>query len=129
MSFLDAHVERGPSGNRAVVEAVAALAGVVAVVDVEEDRVVGHSGVDDDDTREVVAHFTETWWELLNALLPVLGDATHLAWTPGRWWGCAGGDHVALGRAGRAVIVEEGVAGPFLAAVAGAGQVDGTQVW
>lgn len=129
MSFLDAHVERGPSGDRAAVKAVAALAGVVAVVDVEEDRVVGHSGVDDDDTREVVAHFTETWWELLNALLPVLGDAMDLPWTPGRWWVCAGGDHVAMGRAGRGVIVDQGAAGPFLTAVAGAGEVDGTQVW
>ncbi len=129
MSFLDAHVERGPSGNRAAVAAVAALPGVVAVVDVEEDRVVGHHGVDDDDQREVVAHFTSTWWELLNALLPVLGDAMDKVWTPGRWWGCAGGDHVALGRAGRAVIVESQAAGRFLPAVAGDGDVDGTQVW
>ncbi|MGH9003585.1 MAG: hypothetical protein ACRDYV_10690, partial [Acidimicrobiia bacterium] len=124
-----AHVERGPSGSRAAVQAVAALPGVVAVVDVEADRVVGHHGVDDDDTREVVAHFTETWWELLNALLPVLGDAMGLGWTPGRWWGCAGGDYVALGRAGRGIIVEQKVSGPFLTAVAGAGEVEGTQVW
>jgi hypothetical protein len=129
LSHLEAHVERAGSTNRADVSVVAALPGVVALVDVEDDRVVGHHGVDDDDTREVVAHFTETWWELLNALLPVLGDATNLAWTPGRWWGCGGGDHVALGRAGRALVVTQKAAAPFLAAVAGNGEVDGTQVW
>jgi roadblock/LC7 domain-containing protein len=111
------------------VAVVAALGGVVAVVDVEEDRVVGHSGVDDDDTREVVAHFTETWWELLNALLPVLGDATDLSWTPGRWWACAGGDHVAVGRAGRAVVVTRDAAPPFLTAVAADGALGDVQVW
>ena len=129
MSYLDAHVDRGPSGERADAKAVGALPGVVAVVDIEEDRVVDHHGVDDDDTREVVAHFTSTWWELLNALLPVLGDATDLAWTPGRWWGCGGGDHMALGRAGRALVVTREAAPPFLTAVANGGAVEGVQVW
>jgi hypothetical protein len=129
VSYLDAHVDRGPSGSRAAVKSVAALPGVVAVIDVEEDRVVGHHGVDDNDTREVVAHFTETWWELLNALLPVLGDATDLAWTPGRWWGCGGGNHVAVGRAGRALVVTQEAAPLFLTAAAGGGAVEGVQVW
>ena len=43
MSYLDAHVDRGPSGERADAKAVGALPGVVAVVDIEEDRVAGYT--------------------------------------------------------------------------------------
>ena len=129
MSYLDAHVERTPSEGRAGLSTVAALPGVVAVVDVEDDRLVGSYGIDSDDTLEVLVHFAGTWWELLNALLPVLGDAMEMSWTPGRWWACGGGEHVALGRAERAVVVTSEAAAPFLAAAAGAGRVEGTQVW
>ena len=106
------------------IDAVHKLAGVVTVLDVEDDRVVDHRGVADPDNLEIVLHFTGTWWELLAALLPVLGDALESGWTPGRWWACAGGDHVALGRDGRALLVEAAAAGPYLAALAGDGIVD-----
>jgi hypothetical protein len=115
---------------RASIDDVHKLSGVVTVLDVEDGRVADHRGVDDPDNLEIVLHFTGTWWELLGALLPVLGDALATTWTPGRWWACAGGDHVALGRDDRAVLVETGAAaGAFLAAVAGDGLVEGTRVW
>lgn len=116
-------------GARDSVDAVQKLPGVVTVLDVEDGRVVDHRGVADPDNLEIVLHFTGTWWELLGALLPVLGDALGDVWTPGRWWACAGGDHVALGRDGRALLVEAGAAGPCLAALAGDGTVEGIRVW
>jgi len=116
-------------GARDSIDAVHKLPGVVTVLDVEDDRVVDHRGVADPDNLEIVLHFTGTWWELLGALLPVLGDALARPWTPGRWWACAGGDHVALGRDGRALLVEVAAADPYLSALAGDGAVDGTQVW
>lgn len=108
---------------------MAELAGVVTVLDVEDGRVVGHRGVANPDNLEIVLHFTGTWDELLSALLPVLGDALESGWTPGRWWACAGGDHVALGRDGRALLVQAGVAGAYLAALAGDGTAFGTRIW
>jgi len=114
---------------RASIDTVWKLPGAVTVLDVENDRVVEHRGVADPDNLEIVLHFTGTWWELLGALLPVLGDALGSGWTPGRWWACAGGDHVALGRDGRALLIEAGAAGPYLAAVAGDGTVEGIRVW
>ena len=108
---------------------MAELAGVVTVLDVEDGRVVDHRGVADPDNLEIVLHFTGTWEELLGALLPVLGDALESGWTPGRWWACSGGDHVALGRDGRALLVEAGVAAPFLAALAGDGTAAGSRIW
>ena len=116
-------------GERDSIDAVHKLGGVVTVLDVEDDRVADYRGVTDPDNLEIVLHFTGTWWELLGALLPVLGDALDCQWTPGRWWACAGGDHVALGRDGRALLVEGATAGPYLAALAGDGTVDGVQVW
>src|SRR5436305_3516961 len=74
---------------RGSIDAVSRLPGVVTVLDVENDRVVDHRGVADPDNLEIVLHFTGTWWELLGALLPVLGDALDRRWTPGRWWACA----------------------------------------
>jgi hypothetical protein len=114
---------------RQPIDSVAKLAGVVTVLDVEDGRVVDHRGVADPDNLEIVLHFTGTWEELLNALLPVLGDALDSGWTPGRWWACAGGDHVALGRDGRALLVAANTSGAYLAALAGNGTVEGTQVW
>jgi hypothetical protein len=114
---------------RQPIDSVAGLTGVVTVLDSEDGRVVGHRGVADPDNLEIVLHFTGTWEELLAALLPVLGDALDRGWTPGRWWACAGGDHVALGRDGRALLVEAGVGSAYLAALAGDGTVEGTQVW
>jgi hypothetical protein len=116
-------------GDRASIDEVAKLAGVRTVLDVENDRVVDHRGVADPDNLEIVLHFTGTWWEILEALLPVLGDALDTGWTPGHWWACAGGDHVALGRDGRALLVESRSAGLFLAALAGDGVVSGSRVW
>ena len=114
---------------RAPIDAVHKLAGVATVLDVEGGRVADHRGVDDPDNLEIVLHFAGTWWELLGALLPVLGDALGAGWTPGRWWACAGGEHVAVGRDDRAVLVEAASAGLFVAAVAGDGTVDGIRVW
>lgn len=111
------------------IDAVWKLPGAVTVLDVEDDRVVDHRGIADPDNLEIVLHFTGTWRELLVALLPVLGDALGSTWTPGRWWACAGGDHVALGRDGRALLIEAGAAGPYLSAVAGDGTVEGIRVW
>ena len=115
--------------GRASIDDVHKLPGVVTVLDVEDGRVADHRGVDDPDNLEIVLHFTGTWWELLGALLPVLGDALATPWTPGRWWACAGGEFVALGRDGRAVLVGAASAPPFLAAVAGGGTVDGVRIW
>lgn len=114
---------------RDAIDVVQALPGVVTVLDIENDRVVDHRGVADPDNLEIVLHFAGTWWELLGALLPVLADALDRHWTPGRWWACAGGDHVALGRDGRAVLVEAGAAAAHLAGLAGDGTVDGVRVW
>ena len=119
----------GSRDSRDSIDAVHKLVGVVTVLDVENDRVVDHRGVSDPDNLEIVLHFAGTWQELLEALLPVLGDALDTSWTPGRWWACAGGDHVALGRDGRALLVAVGAAGPYLSALAGDGTVEGTQVW
>lgn len=119
----------GSRRSRDSIDAVHQLVGVVTVLDVENDRVVDHRGVSDPDNLEIVLHFAGTWQELLEALLPVLGDALDTSWTPGRWWACAGGDHVALGRDGRALLVAAGAAGPYLSALAGDGTVEGTQVW
>lgn len=116
-------------GERASIDAAAGLPGVITVFDAEDGRVAGHRGVADPDNLEILLHFTGTWEELLEALLPVLGDALDARWTPGRWWACAGGDHVALGRDGRAVVVEAAAAGSYLSALAGDGVVEGTQVW
>ena len=114
---------------RASIDDVHKLPGVVTVLDVDGGRVADHRGVDDPDNLEIVLHFTGTWWELLDALLPVLGDALRAGWTPGRWWACAGGEHVAVGRDDRAVLVEAAFAALFVAAVAGDGTVDGIPVW
>jgi hypothetical protein len=116
-------------GARDSIDAVAGLPGVVTVLDVEGGRVVEHRGVADPDNLEIVLHFTGTWDELLAALLPVLGDALRSQWTPGRWWACAGGDHVALGRDGRALLVQEAGAAAYLAALAGDGAIEGTRIW
>ena len=116
-------------GARGSIDAVSKLPGVVTVLDVENDRVVDHRGVADPDNLEIVLHFTGTWWELLDALLPVLGDALDTGWTPGRWWACAGGDHVAIGRDGRPLLVESGAAAPYMAALTGDGMVEGSRVW
>jgi hypothetical protein len=114
---------------RASIDAVHHLPGVVTVLDVDGGRVAGHRGVADADNLEIVLHFTGTWWEILGALLPVLGDALGDDWTPGRWWACAGGAHVAVGRDDRALLVEAAAAAPFLAAVAGDGTVASVAVW
>jgi hypothetical protein len=111
------------------IEAVHELRGVLTVLDVEGDRVIDHRGVADPDNLEIVLHFAGTWWELLGALLPVLSDALDGGWTPGHWWACAGGDRVALGRDGRALLVDAGAAGPYLASLAADGMVEGTKVW
>jgi hypothetical protein len=115
--------------GRASIDDVHKLPGVVTVLDVDGGRVADHRGVDDPDNLEIVLHFAGTWWELLGALLPVLGDALATPWTPGRWWACAGGDHVALGRDDRAVFVEAASAPLLLAAVAGSGTVEGVRIW
>lgn len=111
------------------IDAVAGLPGTVTVLDLDGGRVAAHRGVADPDNLEIVLHFAGTWWELLGALLPVLGDALGAGWTPGRWWACAGGDHVAVGRDDRAVLVEEAAVTPFLTALAGDGVVGGVHVW
>jgi hypothetical protein len=111
------------------IDAVWKLPGVVTVLDVENDRVVDHRGVDDPDNLEIVLHFAGTWWELLGALLPVLGDALDRDWTPGRWWACAGGEHVALGRDSRALLVESASAAAYLSALSGDGTVEGIRIW
>jgi roadblock/LC7 domain-containing protein len=116
-------------GSRGDIDTVAKLPGVVTVLDVEGGRVVEHRGVADPDNLEIVLHFTGTWDELLEALLPVLGDALDRGWTPGRWWACAGGDHVALGRDGRALLVEADHAAAYLAALAGDGTAAGAGIW
>ena len=116
-------------GARDSIDAVSKMAGVATVLDVENDRVVEHRGVADPDNLEIVLHFAGTWWEILGALLPVLGDALGGDWVPGRWWACAGGAHVAVGRDDRAVLVAESAAPLFLAAVAGDGTVGGVRVW
>jgi roadblock/LC7 domain-containing protein len=113
---------------RATIGEVHGLAGVTIVLDIEDGRVVAQRGVDED-LLEIVLHFAGTWDELLAALMPVLGDALGADWTPERWWACSGGDHAAMGRDGRAVIVEATEAGPFLAALAGNGEVAGVRVW
>jgi roadblock/LC7 domain-containing protein len=115
--------------ERDAIDTVHQLPGVVTVLDVEDDRVVDHRGVLDGDNLEIVLHFAGTWWELLGALLPVLSDALHTSWTPGHWWACAGGDYLALGRDGRAVLVESAAAERYLAALAGDGRLDGTRIW
>jgi hypothetical protein len=113
---------------RATIDEVHGLTGVVIVLDVEDGRVAAQRGVEDD-PLEIVLHFTGTWEEILAALLPVLGDALETAWTPEHWWACSGGEHAAMGRDGRAVIVRSSEAGPFLAALAGDGTVSGVRVW
>jgi roadblock/LC7 domain-containing protein len=113
---------------RGTIDEVHGLAGVVIVLDTEDGRVVAQRGVEED-PLEIVLHFTGTWDELLAALLPVLGDGLQTRWTPERWWACSGGDHTAMGRDGRAVIVDASEAGPFLAALAGDGTVTGVRVW
>ena len=113
---------------RGTIDEVHGLAGVVIVLDIEDGRVVAQRGVDED-PLEIVLHFAGTWDELLAALMPVLGDALGTGWTPERWWACSGGDQAAMGRDGRALIVEAGEAGPFLAALAGNGEVAGVRVW
>jgi roadblock/LC7 domain-containing protein len=113
---------------RGTIDEVHGLSGVVIVLDVEDGRVVAQRGVDDD-LLEIVLHFTGTWDEILAALLPVLGDALATTWTPERWWACSGGDHAAMGREGRAVVVSTAEAGPFLAALAGEGTLSGVRVW
>jgi hypothetical protein len=114
--------------GRAAREEVVRLPGVVAVIDEDAGRVAGAIGVPDDDVLEVVHHFCGTWDHLIDALTPVLADATGEPWAPGRWWSCRGGDRVAAGRAGRTVIAEA-PALALLAAVAGDGSVDGVAVW
>ena len=114
---------------RDAIGAVYELPGVVTVLDVEDDRVIDQRGVSDPDNLEIVLHFAGTWAELLGALLPVLGDALGKTWTPGRWWACAGGDHVALGRDGRALLLAGATAAPYLAALVGDGTVEGARVW
>jgi hypothetical protein len=113
---------------RGTIDEVHGLTGVIIVLDVEDGRVVAQRGVEGD-LLEVVLHFTGTWDEILAALLPVLGDALETSWTPEQWWACSGGDHTAMGRDGRAVIVDAAEAGPFLAALAGDGTVAGVRVW
>ena len=113
---------------RGTIDEVHGLAGVVIVLDIEDGRVVAQRGVDED-PLEIVLHFAGTWDELLAALMPVLGDALDASWTPERWWACSGGDHAALGRDGRALIVDAAEAAPFLAALAGDGTVAGVRVW
>ena len=113
---------------RGTVDEVHGLVPVVIVLDVEDGRVVAQRGVEDD-LLEIVLHFTGTWDEILAALLPVLGDALATTWTPEHWWACAGGNHAAMGRDGRAVVVDSDEAGPFLAALAGDGTVAGVRVW
>ena len=114
--------------TRAARAQVAALAGVIAVIDEDGGRVAGAVGIGDDDVLEVLHHFSGTWGHLIDALTPVLADATGQPWAPGRWWSCRGGDRVAAGRAGRTVIAEA-PAFELLAAVAGDGVVDGVAVW
>jgi roadblock/LC7 domain-containing protein len=115
--------------GRVTIDTVAELPGVVTVLDVEAGRVVDHRGMADPDNLEIVLHFTGTWDELLLALLPVLGDALQASWTPGRWWACAGGEHAALARDGRTVLVAAAAAAAYLAALTGDGVVDGTRIW
>lgn len=118
----------GAVAVRAPIDEVFEQPGVVAVLDVEDDRVVAQRGIEED-PLEIVLHFTGTWTELLAALLPVLGDALEAPWTPGRWWACAGGDHAALGRDGRALLVHSDQVGPFLAALCDNGTVGDVRVW
>jgi hypothetical protein len=113
---------------RGSIDDVHRLAGVAIVLDIEDGRVVAQRGVDED-PLEIVLHFAGTWDELLAALMPVLGDALGTGWTPERWWACSGGDQAAMGRDGRAVIVDAAAAAPFLAALAGDGTVAGVRVW
>lgn len=113
---------------RGTIDEVHGQTGVVIVLDVEDGRVVAQRGVEDD-LLEIVLHFTGTWDEILAALLPVLGDALETTWTPEHWWACSGGDHAAMGRDGRAVVVGTAAAAPFLAALAGDGIVAGVRVW
>ena len=113
---------------RGTIDEVHGLTGMVIVLDVEDGRVVAQRGVDED-LLEIVLHFTGTLDEILAALLPVLGDALETNWTPEHWWACSGGDHAAMGRDGRAVVVNAAEAGPFLAALAGDGTVAGVRVW
>ena len=113
---------------RGTIDEVHGVPGVTIVLDIEDGRVVAHRGVEDD-PLEIVLHFAGTWDELLAALMPVLGDALRTGWTPERWWACSGGDHAAMGRDGRAVIVNAAEAGPFLTALAGNGEVAGVRVW
>jgi len=115
-------------GPRAAREEVAGLPGVVAVIDQESGRLAGAVGVPDDDVLEVVHHFCDTWDHLINALTPVMADATGEPWAPGQWWSCRGGDRVAAGRAGR-VVIAKAPALELLNAVAGDGNLGGITVW
>jgi hypothetical protein len=111
------------------IDTVHDLPGVMTVLDVDGGRVADHRGVADPDNLEIVLHFTGTWWDILGALLPVLGDALGADWVPGRWWACAGGGHVAVGRDDRAVLLAEAAAPAFLVAVTGDGTVGTVRVW
>jgi roadblock/LC7 domain-containing protein len=113
----------------APIDDVFAAPGVVAVVDAGEGYLVESRGFADDDVVEVVKHFTETWSGLVEVLLPVMDELVHGPWIPGRWWACAGGDRVAVGRQGRFLIVEAAQAGPYLLAVSGDGTAANRQIW
>ncbi|HLF40462.1 MAG TPA: hypothetical protein VI854_03200 [Acidimicrobiia bacterium] len=119
----------GAGSERVAAAGAGSLPGVTIVLDTDGDRVADVWGDLPDDTLEIVLHFAGTWDELLGALLPVLEDALRESWTPARWWACAGGGHVAVGRSGRAVVVRSGCEGPLLAAVAGDGVAGGMRVW
>lgn len=113
----------------ASIDDVFASKGVVAVVDAGEGYLVESRGFPNDDVVEVAKHFNETWSGLIEVLLPVMDELVQGPWIPGRWWACAGGDRVAIGRQGRFVIVEAASAGPYLLAASGDGIAGDVEIW
>ncbi|HEY1919478.1 MAG TPA: hypothetical protein VGH27_28235 [Streptosporangiaceae bacterium] len=114
---------------RATLADVSALDGVLMVVDTGDGIPEYSEQVGDEDRASVLSHLHETYTHLTSVLMPSLGELLAENWEPARWWSCAGGDRVVIGRDDRCVVVEAALAPAFLAAVTLDGLVGGTRVW
>jgi roadblock/LC7 domain-containing protein len=125
----DQFVSRDARSSPATVVAQTPATVVVDVRTEKGEEAAKTAGLPSDDAEEFILHFTATVEQILEALLPVLGDALGRSLAPTAWWALSAGDSMVIVSGQRIVVVPRAESEPFVRAVGDGGLVGTERIW